>query len=367
MEFYYYTIVFLSALYVFHKSGVNRLSILIVLIFWEGLFDYFGVLNYYKILIVIYALLLFSQKILKKYTVNERYINIFFLLFSVSFWLSYFIHGGELITILSQYGFKYGMAFLLYHGLKDIIVNDTIRKYLKILLLNILTIQVVLSVFKIIIIGYPVEYHVGSMVHGSGGIAVVMPILGLIFYWVIKNGKFTSKDWIFACSFMLIAIASGKRSPVFLFPLILLLLFFNGHIRYRLSRIFKYAPVLIPVVLILFYTGLRLVPSLNPKGKVWGSFDLKYAVDYSLIYTFGTTELNDTSQMISGRGGSLFLLFSPERISLNNPTKVFFGKGLYEVAVAVHNRFLGGKAYGINYIGLMGEPIRIVYADLATK
>lgn len=362
-ETIYYSFVLLGFFYVLSKVGTNKLGLFVVFIFWAGLFSYLGdtIFNIYKIIMVLYALYLFFGKILIRYTRHEKYVNIIFILFSVSFWISYSLSGGNIITILSQYGFKYGLVFLIYHGIKDILVNQGKRQYLKEVLLQILYIQVFLSIAKILIFGFDYETNVGSMVYGAGGLAVVIPIDALFFYWLIREGKITSKEWIIICSFFIIAIASGKRAPVILFPFFILLLvgFSKGSI--RLFTILKY----VPFFLVLLYVGVKLTPTLSPDNKLFGSFSIPYIVDYSLRYNFGTSDpdlIFSEDYESAGRGGSIVLLAQPKKLGLSGFKEVMFGKGLYETATKARGRFLGGKAYGIEHIGSVGENNKVLYA-----
>jgi len=362
-ETYFYFIVFLSLFYTFYKIGLNKLSILIVLVFWSGLFGYIGTSlhNYYKIILVGYALALFYKKIPVVYNKHDQYVNLFFILFSVSFWTSYTLQGGGIVTILSQYLYKYGFVFILYHGFKDIVFNESKRVYLKKALIQVLLVQVALSVFKILIFGFDIERNVGSMEYGSGAFAVVIPIAGLFLYWVGKHGRLTQKDWIIVGSFFIIAIASGKRSPVIMFPLFSFLLLAYVSSKANPLRFFKY----IPFVLVFLYFGARLTPTLNPERQVWGSFDFSHIVDYSLRYNFGTTEIDAIIQgnyIATGRGGSLFLLSQPERLGFNDPQDFLFGHGLYHVAVAEGGRFTGSGEYYLDHQGLVGEAIRLFYS-----
>ncbi|MDI6401472.1 hypothetical protein QLX67_05650 [Balneolaceae bacterium ANBcel3] len=333
------------------------------MVFWSGLFAYVGttIHNYYKIVVVIYALALFYKKIPVIYNKHDQYVNLIFILFSVSFWTSYTLQGGGIVTILSQYLYKYGFVFLLYHGFKDIVFNDSKREYLKKALIQVLLVQVGLSVFKILIFGFDIERNVGSMEYGSGAFAVVIPMAGLFLYWVGKHGRLTQKDWIIIGSFFIIAIASGKRAPVIIFPLITLLLV--GFVISKSSplRFIRY----IPLIILLLYLGARITPTLNPEREVWGSFDLVHIVNYSLQYNFGTTEINAILQddfIATGRGGSLFLLSQPERLGFNDAQDFLFGHGLYHVAVREGGRFTGSGEYYLDHQGLVGEAIRLFYS-----
>jgi len=364
LETYYFIIVFISFLYIFFKVGINKLSFIIVLIFWGGLFAFIGTtfFNLYKIFVVAYCLFLFGDKVFKRFNSHEKYINAFFAFFTISFWISYFYNGGGITTILSQYAFKFGLAFLIYHGFKDVVYNTGKKEYLKYLLLQILYVQVVLSVIKILLFGFAFEQHVGSMAFGGAGVAVVMPILGLIFYWLIHKGKLTLRDWLIVSSFLLIGLASGKRAPVILFPLFALLLvgYGRGKLLFNLSNIV----IILPLALFLFYLGARVTPSLNPDNKVGGRFDFEHIINYSIEYNFGTSDqtiIFSENYKTESRGGGLVLLFNPQRLGLSGIKEFLFGKGLYEVAVKEKGKLILGDEYDIEHQGGIGTPARLLF------
>ena len=370
IQTYYFTIVFLSMLYAFYKVGISKISVLIILIFWHGLFQYlsyftasFDIDNIYKIIVVIYAITLSWSKISRNTNKNDQKINIVFLLFSISFWLSYFLSGGGIITIFSQYLFKYGLVFILYHYFKDIIINKRKREYIKHILLIVLYIQIALSIVKLVLIGFGYESIVGSMSAGGAGTAVVVPVMALIFYWLIKDGKFNKSEWVVSVLILTIAIASGKRQPIVFYPIILFVLFIYVQKQIRLSALVKY----LPLVLIIFYMGVRLTPTFTPEKKTLGSFDILYVLDYSLSYYFGTSEIDaifGENYENYGRGGGLVYYFQPRLLNLNSIDEVLFGKGRYKVAVREHGRFTAtGRAdYGIDHGGLMGEAGAMIYS-----
>jgi hypothetical protein len=366
----YFAIVFAAALYVFIKAGLNKLTLLVVLIFWSGLFQYLGnitnseIENIYKVIMTGYALMLAYPKIIKAYGKSEKVVNMLFLLFSFSFWISYLLSGGGIVTILSQYLYKYGFVFILYHYVKSIEFNIPQRERLKQVLLVVLHVQIALSIIKITFVGFGYEPIVGSISAGGAGSAVVIPIVALIFYWLICGRRFTKREWVVAILFFTLSLASGKRQPIIIFPIILFALFFFVNKSIRLFTVLKY----LPIALIVFYLGVRLTPTFTPEGRPWGSFDLNYVKEYSLSYYFGVSDLemvlSDQYDHSVGRGGGLIYYFNPEMLNLHTFEEKFFGKGRYEVATRAHGRFTatGRSDYGIAHQGLMGEAGAMLYS-----
>ena len=355
-------------LYTFYKVGITKISILFVLVFWEGLIDYLDsiyfvyLLSTYKISLVVYAISLVWKK---KYPFENKAdlaVNLSFFLFTASFWFTYYLYGGELLTILSQYLYKYAFIWIVYHYLKDIIYNISKREYVKKVLITILYVQIAVAVIKIILMGFKFEGLVGTMSYGGGGPAVVIPIVALIFYWVIQKGNFNKKDWIFTFLILIIAIASGKRQPIVIFPTILFFLFVFVNQSIRLVKLLQFSLI----ALVVFYIGVRLTPTFTPEKEVGGSFDISFVSDYIERYYFGTEEdrlFSEKGRIGVGRGAGVLLYFNPEMLTLISNTELFFGKGVYEVAIGKYGRFTaGGRSnYGINHEGLIGEGGSLIY------
>ena len=355
----------LCMVYTFSKVGINRISILMVLVFWEGLFDYLGILNIYKIGIVVYALALLGGKNIRLFkNNNDLAVNISFILFTFAFWLSYYIYGGTISTMLSQYLYKYAFLWIAYHYFKGITYNISKREYVKNMLMTILYVQISISIVKIILFRFEIEGLVGSMSYGGGGPAVVVPIVALIFYWLIRSGSFNKKDWISILFILTIAIASGKRQPIIFFPAILVALFVFVSQSARVTSLLKY----IPVVFLVFYIGVRMTSTFTPEKVVGGRFDFSYVSSYVLKYYFGT---NQISEIIKGdyqgvgRGAGVLLYFKPRMLTLSSDKELLFGKGLYDVAIQKYGRFTAGGTrsnYGIQHSGLIGAAGELIYS-----
>ncbi|WP_320045054.1 hypothetical protein [uncultured Desulfobacter sp.] len=367
----YYFFVLVGMLFTFYRVGVNRISILIVLIFWQGIFEYLSIIwgmplifKGYKIFVVVYAILLSWKKMYRLFNINDLVIDIIFVLFSGSFWVTYLIYGGALLTILSQYLFKYGSVWILYHCFKDITYNIPKREYIKRVLLAILLAQIALSFLKLIFWGAEKEGIVGSITASSGSPAVVIPILALIFYWLIRDGRFNrKKDWFIALSILVIAFASGKRQPIAIYPGVMVILFVFAGKSFRPVTLMKY----IPIALMFFYIGVRMTPTITPEKVIGGSFDLSFVRDYAMKYYFGTTKLSDIlsdDYTPYGRGSGLVCYFQPRRLTLESDKELLFGKGRYEAAIGKYGRITATSRsdYGIQHSGLIGEAGAMLYS-----
>jgi len=356
-----YAFMAIGALYTLRRFGYNKLTIFIVLIYWEGLFNFVATIsffdyNYFKILVFIYAVLFFGPSVFGIKCKTDKYINIFFVLFSICFWISFYLNEQSFITVASQYGKKYSIPFLFYHGIKDISNNSKKGHYIARLLVFIIFLQVFFSIAKVLAIGSITETLVGSLQYIGGGTAVVIPILGFFIIYLTKQGNFKRKDWWAVFSLLIISIVSAKRAPVFIFPLFILgiLVFLKQNV--------KIIPLLfyLLIILILFYVGIRTNYTLNPDGKVGGSFNIQYAIDYSIKYYFGTDEFKLNGEHTSGYGSSIFLIFRPHSFNFQNIISLIFGRGLEDVVTKKYGRFYGDD-YGYDFEGLVSYPIEHIY------
>ncbi|MFW5803675.1 MAG: hypothetical protein ACOCWG_00420 [bacterium] len=362
----YYLVVLLGAIYIYWKYRANsKWTILVILIFWQGLFHHFDFIspspinfNGYKVFVFIYILYFFFPNIYNYRLKSDVYINLFFVLFSLVFWISYEIHQPPLITTLSQYGFIYTTTFLLYHGLKEVLVHKHIKIYLLNILYSVLIFQIIFAFAKLLILGTG-EGIVGSIQRSGGGTAVLFPILGLFLLWLRKKGYFQRKDIWLILLLLSVALISSKRAPVILLPLYFfwLTIGFKGFL--RPAKILKY----MPIFLLALYIGVKTVPSLNKENSYWGSFDLNYVMDYSLTYTFGVQDISKIDEEANrGRGASLFMLFNPGEINLTNTSGILFGNGFEDVVLQKKGRFVGGEGYGIEHVGVMSAALMELYS-----
>jgi hypothetical protein len=156
-----------------------------------------------------------------------------------------------------------------------------------------------------------------------------------------KEGKFNRFDWLFTFGLLLIGYASLKRAVWFILPVVITLLAPRRSVTRRLALL---GLVFIPLV---FYVGIRLNPTLNPERKVWGDFDLQFALDYAEAYAFGEEDLFQEKAM--GRGGATKLVL--ERLFTRRLSdQDIWGYGLrymYGTSYLEFNEF----EFGINHKG----------------
>lgn len=344
---FYYLIVLCTFIYVSLKFRNDLVIFIIILTFYNGLFAYFGgsIWNSYKIFI--FCLTIFAVIRAKVFSYDLKgysKIIVFFIVYSVIFFISGVINENKFLLVTSQYS-KFLIPFLLffifiqysnYKPLKLIKLND--------LFLNLLVIQILLAVAKLFIFGM-LESIVGSISYEGGALATVYPIVGFIFLWIVSKDNFVRAKWFLILGLLFIGFMSNKRAIWFIMPLIIFL-FVIFIPKYKFQFVHVVYLLFTPFI---FYLGVRLIPSLNREQKIWGTFNYDYALDFATTYSFGKEDYGARDEG-QGRGGVTLLLF-------NNLFKTNFytgnnllGFGFDEIFVNDYEKF-DKKKFGVNSKG----------------
>lgn len=316
----YYLIVFLVFLYILLKYRSVRFSAFIILLFFNGLFAFYGkgFQNAYRIgLVVITFYWLIRLEPIKVH--NYIAIIISFLIFSATFLYTAFINDDYFFIIFSQYS-RYFVLFSLFFLLLRFSENSTFNIWIEKLVYDLIMIQIILSFVKFILLG-PAESIVGSVASQGGANATVLPILGFMCLWLKNKGRFEAKDWLFTFGLAFIGFVSLKRAIWFIMPALIGLVMFYIP-RHKIPL--KVAILSAFAVPLIFYFGIRFNPTLNREGRIGGSFDLKYATNYAREYMFGK---DDNMTEGEGRGGATILVYN-RLVSGDVTTNDLLGYGL---------------------------------------
>jgi hypothetical protein len=344
----YYFIVSLTFLYIIYKNNGSAIKVLIILCFYSGLASFFGkaIENPYKIAVVLFSIYILQKNYgLSGLSKREGFLLFVFILFSLSFLYSAIVNGDYFNLTFSQYG-KYVTPICFLFVFQRLITKSPERILsLKKLFFNLLTIQILLSVVKILILGLQ-ETTVGSIAYIGGGQATMVPVLGFILLWVDKRGDLNRKDWRYIFLLLFVGFASLKRAIWFIMPVIIFLFMYYVPRKLKMTNLFY----VLPLVPLVFYVGIRLSPTLNKEGKLWGTFDLQYALDYTKRYSFGNTSETSDIQLGTGRGGATLLLLNKLFYSKSLSFNDYWGTGLREVYTTDYEHFNDEK-YGINSKG----------------
>lgn len=278
-------------------SNLVLLKLLIVLSFSHSIFAFIGWGSHYKYFFSGFLLVVFFYKIVIKRTHLHLIRN--FLLLTGLYVTSYFIIGADWVNALTIY---VSMAFPLML-IMIITKNSQYVGQVKPLIKDLIILQVIMSVIKLILIGRN-EALIGTIGYTGGSIATVFPFLALIFLWQTGYLKNNKKFIVWIIFLSIIAFASNKRAYWFILPIIALYIYNYKSKKNKLKLLttLKYAPI----ILLLLYTGLRLNPTLNPDNKTGGNFDINYALNYAYDYTFADDKTAQ-SGIAHGRGAGVIM------------------------------------------------------------
>lgn len=347
-ESIYWLIVLMTFIYIILKNKNNLVKITIILCFYAGLASFFGrvVENTYKVVLVLLSLyILYKYNGLSQLGKRTKYLLVVFMLFSASFFFSALLNGDYFNLTLSQYG-KYVTPICLFFVLQRILNKNPLTFIgIKGLFFSLLTVQVILSFAKILTIGIR-EYTVGSISNIGGGIATMVPVLGFILIWLDQQGNVKRKDWIYIILLIFISFTSLKRAIWFILPIVIILFMYYVPKRLKISNLIN----VLPLALFIFYIGMRLNPTLNKEGKIGGSFDLNFVLEYNKKYSFGQTAGSSEIQSGTGRGGATYLLFHKLFDDQSLSFQDYWGSGLKEVYTTNYEEF-NEKKYNLNSKG----------------
>lgn len=308
----------------------DRLSLFLILLFFPGVFVDLGGnigLSIYRILILLWSIYLLISY---KYSLNIRHYSItslIFFLFILTFIFNTSIQSDDTLIIFSQLT-KYIVPFLVFFIMYNHFKNANNMLYINKLFGQILILQIFFTIIKLFLIGINnfVEGWVGSLTGFSGGgVGTTLPLLGLLWVALNRRNKMIStiNSILFLVGLLLMGFASYKRAVVVLFPVFYVISYLVLNFKLKFQQI----PVIIFLGFVYFYLGLRLIPSLNPDNKIWGSFDPVYSYEYGLKYSTGSDEFG-SEHLVAGVGRVGTVLWFWESLTKFDDLSVFTGSGL---------------------------------------
>ena len=262
-----------------------------------------------------------------------------------------FISGLLFLRILFRY-------YLLFLAIINLDLDEKSTKILNNILIFIFISQLPLSIVKLLI------YDQGERPLGlsSHALPTIVPLIAIgflmSFYYFYKN---KSIYLLGILGFIGFSIIGGKRGFIFFFPIVVGYFFWK--LKDRLNIRLKHVLVTFFILVVSFYSTVRLIPTLNPERRIGGTFDVSYLFNYGFNYTTKITDeglaigrTSATIAMINGlyKGGPISILigFGPGSI-LKSMFKSFNLRG------EVYQEF--GVSYGVNgiswlivQVGLLG-------------
>ena len=346
-----YLVAIFAVLYLLYRHRKDMFECLLILLFCDGVAAAISpqVQNIYKIVCLLLCVYMFLTSRRIMFTVAQKYTAyvVAFVLILLLFANSFLMYAENVpLTLLFSQISRYIEIFLVFCIIYYLVNNKRRNLELADVFFEIYLVQILLSILKVFTIRGITEGVSGTMAYSGGGIGTSGPIIGVIFYWVLCNGKFELKNWLYVAGLLFWGLMTAKRAVLIMFPVIVLAL--SAFVAGR--KISKYVVIGIMAVPILFYLGVRLNPTLNPDKKYWGRFDWNYVFNYAETYQFGDDEhleavrgnkrqkgnliysqgrVQDRILFVEGRGATTLALLSHLFVERNLTTKDWWGWGLH--------------------------------------
>lgn len=235
-------------------------------------------------------ILLFFKSIML--TKNKKYLTfglvpLFGLVMTSIF--SFFLNNKSLLEFLLFARDAYIYYFFFFAVLNLNLKENAIKKINNYIIILFL-IQLPAAAIKFIIHGEFLEgMGIGTISTGEGSLSAIMPMLATSFLFAFYLFRKKNYYLLLILAFLLFGVVNAKRAVIFFIPLILIIVYFIYYkkIRYFGSSTGFFRRILLVSLfsLLTFYAVARLSPTLNPDGKIGGTFDLNFALNYIEDYT----------------------------------------------------------------------------------
>lgn len=268
------------------------------------------------------------------------------------------------LLLLLLFLLRYLEVIILFYGFVNFNLSKDENRFITTLIIKLSIAQIFASIIKVIILGHLSEPYIGTMSVRGGELTTIFSLAAFSFaiiYYLIFNDK---KYLLVAFGFVLFAISGEKRASAFYIPIFYFLsLFIYQYITGVSRHINKYLFISFLVVPIIFYTMIRANPSFNKEKKIWGAFDINYALNYSDKYLKGNKETKDAI------GRSAAFSYVHNKLLNESASKIILGYGAGELIQSSFNENINSykgsvgtytiKKYGIGY-GLAPGYLRLL-------
>ena len=182
--------------------------------------------------------------------------------------------------------------YFLFIAMINIGLTEKDLKTLNGFILIILLIQLPVVAYKFSIYGIS-EMTIGTYELAEGSLTTSISFM-VIIYLISYHGLYKPRliFLILIIAFFGWGVVGGKRAIFFLAPFVATMMYLLVYHKGKKRIAFKKGLILGLFgagVFVCIIAGLIFIPTLNPEGKVGGSVDFKYAVDYAGKYTADET------------------------------------------------------------------------------
>lgn len=300
-----FIILFFYVIFSHISIEIKLLCCTFILAFSEGLFSHFGFgifIPRFIVLFLIFINYLYIIVKLKSHFIlikRHYHIIIFFIisllstLFNQNAFSDLFLF--MLLCLAGFLFYRIGEIIALRERSKDIMF---LYKLVKILLFA----QIPAAIIKFMTIGQKEEY-VGSLSVSEGSLGTILPLFAISIFIITYLFSKRKLNIFLIGAFIFLGLLNDKRVllyaiPILVFFAFLLDLFIKRSILKIRHGLFPNLLLFGSILVIFIAITPRVLPSLNPETKIWGSWDLDYIITYTSEYNRTKKGGNITEKML---------------------------------------------------------------------
>ncbi|MFY0631400.1 MAG: hypothetical protein JXR05_13525 [Flavobacteriaceae bacterium] len=326
--------------------------ILWTLVFLQGLIQTLQLPTFlYKVGIpaAVISLFIITNKKRKNQMPYFKYVLLILLISLLSF----------LINEIPLFNFIYFIMYLTLPYFYFIIIlnerSDKLVKKIKSIVVIYILLQIPIGIINFILFGQ-YEGNAGTLTNNAGSVSAIFPAIISAYAFALFVMQRKIKYILVILGFFLFGLIGEKRAVTIFIPIVIFLVYLIPRIKQRKLFTAKTVSTFITIIILsglAFYGAVRLNPTLNREGKIGGSFDYQFFVDYTKSYN-EIGKHDDFSEMQRVEG---FLYFN--NYMLEAPTFVMlFGEGAGKLISSRYSKNTNANLmlefYNVRYGGRMG-------------
>tara|TARA_B100001741_G_scaffold283546_1_gene258557 strand:+ start:4076 stop:5323 length:1248 start_codon:yes stop_codon:yes gene_type:complete len=291
--------------------------------------------------------------------------NGFVLRFKDFKWIVFFLLIVTLSSLINAVNFKTMILnirwllmplFFYFFLLNSKLKLNEIKKIIKFIYI-IAILHIPIAFFKFYVLEWDGEWPLGLIGYSYSTLFVLIFLSGVLSHYLTFRKL---KYLILVLGVLIIAFSSGKRALVLLMPLTILFYFLiSGYFKSKFFRSVLIITILVPSILVIL---IKINPTLNKERKVWGSFDVNYALNYIQEYT-SKNRLGEDYRLANRSTTTFYIL----NYLFENPKNFVFGLGGDKFSKTEMKKDKSSKEvnvieYGINGFGWLSFQFGFIAA-----
>ena len=235
--------------------------------------------------------------------------------------------------------------------------NDKIIKAIFSTLIFLYSVQLIAALIKYLTVGQ-MELYIGTISYSEGSLSTLIPLMSISYLY--SKYLHSKKNYLLVLIifFILFGIVGGKRALLYFIPLILvcITIFYSLKTKISITILFRRSFATLGLAIAMIVLSAKMIPTLNPEGKIFGSFDIDHVLSFSKEYTYGAK----STRMTRAEGLKYFAGYIFDK---DAPTMVF-GEGAGKLVASSYSSHTAVDAIDFHYNLKYGGRVGIIYTFL---